>query len=357
MSDTILKERDTCYACVVRCKRVVETEWQGHMVEPLYGGPEYETLATFGSYCGVGDLDAVSYANQLCNMYGMDTISCGATVAFAMDCFEKGLISLEDLGGTQLSFGNAEAMVEMTRKIAVREGLGDLLAEGSARAAREIGNGAEELVVTVKGHELPAHMPEVKRSLGLIYAVNPFGADHQSSEHDAAYEDDYADYRERMASLGLLEPQAEYSLEQEKVRFALYTQRFYSMLDSANVCQFVYGPSWHLYSPSQLVDMLRAVTGWDVSLWELMLVGERRINMMRAFNLREGFGREHDVLPPKVQSPKQGGVSHGMLFSPDELERAKDAYYAMSGWDEDGNPTRAKLEELSIGWVAEELGL
>jgi aldehyde:ferredoxin oxidoreductase len=201
-------------------------------------------------------------------------------------------------------------------------------------------------------------MPEVKRSLGLIYAVNPFGADHQSSEHDPAYEEeDYESYQERMASLGLYEPQAEHSLDKEKVRFALYTQRFYSMMDSVNVCQFVYGPAWHLYSPNQLVEMLRAVTGWHLSLWELMHVGERRINMMRAFNVREGFGREHDVLPPKLQIPKQGGASDGMLVSPDEVEQAKDTYYAMSGWDQEGVPTRAKLEELSIGWVADELGL
>ena len=135
MTDTILKERDTCYACVVRCKRVVETEWQGRKVDPLYGGPEYETLATFGSYCGIDDLAAVAYANQLCNMYGMDTISCGATIAFAMDCFEQGLLTTEDTGGIELRFGNAEAMVQMMEQIAQREGFGDLLAEGAGRAA------------------------------------------------------------------------------------------------------------------------------------------------------------------------------------------------------------------------------
>jgi aldehyde:ferredoxin oxidoreductase len=357
MSDTILKERDTCYACVVRCKRVVETEWQGHKVDPHYGGPEYETLATFGSYCGIDDLDAVAYANQLCNMYGMDTISCGATIAFAMDCFEHGLISAEDTGGVELNFGNAAAMVQMTEQIALRQGFGDLLAEGTARVAEHIGRGAEDLAVVVKKHDLPAHMPEVKRSLGLIYAVNPFGADHQSSEHDPAYEGDYESYAERMRALDLLEPQPEYSLGPEKVRFALYTEQFYSMLDSINVCQFVYGPSWHLYGPNQLVEMARAVTGWDLSLWELMKVGERRLNMMRAFNVREGLTREDDVLPPKVAQPKKGGTSDGMFMAPEELEEAKDLYYAMSGWDERGVPSRARLEELGIGWVADELDI
>ena len=357
MSDTILKKRDTCYACTVRCKRVVETEWQGKKVDPHYGGPEYETLATLGSYCGIDDLAAISYANQLCNMYGMDTISCGATIGFAMDCFEQGLITTENTGGVELRFGNAEAMVQTVEQIALRQGFGDLLAEGTARAAQQIGQGAEKLAVVVKGHDLPAHMPEVKRSLALIYAVNPFGADHQSSEHDPSYEGDYESYRDRMAMLDLLDPQAPQSLEPEKIRYALYTQWFYSLMDSINVCQFVWGPAWQLYDPNQLVTMARAVTGWDVSLWELMKVGERRLNMMRAFNAREGFTREHDVLPPKLAQPKVGGPSDGWFVSPAELERAKDTYYAMCGWDAQGVPTRGTLEELGLGWVADEIGV
>ena len=273
MYKTVLKERDTCYACTVRCKRVVEITEGPYKVDPLYGGPEYETLATFGSYCGIDDLAAVSYANQVCNQYGMDTISCGATIAWAMDCFEKGIISEADTDGVQLRFGNAEAMVQMVEKIARREGFGDLLAEGSARAADKVGNGAEDLVVAVKKQELPAHMPQVKRSLALIYAVNPFGADHQSSEHDGSYND----YPSRMAELGLMDPRPPDDLSTEKVRYALYTQYLYSCLDSINLCQFVYGPSWHLFGPSQMVEVCRAITGWNVSLWELMKVGERRL--------------------------------------------------------------------------------
>ena len=357
MTDTILKERDTCYACVVRCKRVVEAEWQGHAVEPHYGGPEYETLATLGSYCGIDDLEAIAYANQLCNMYGLDTISCGATIAFAMDCFEQGLLTAEDAGGVDLRFGNAEAMVQLVEQIGRRDGFGDLLAEGTARVADRLGPQARKLAVVVKGHDLPAHMPEVKRSLGLIYAVNPFGADHQSSEHDPAYEGDYEYYQERLRALDLLDPQPEFSLTPEKVRFALYTEQLYSLMDSINVCQFVWGPSWHLYGPNQLVEMARAVTGWDVSLWELMKVGERRLNMMRAFNAREGLTREDDVLPPKLALPKVGGPSDGVSIDFEALEAAKDLYYGMCGWDEMGVPTRAKLEELGIGWVADRLDL
>jgi len=354
MYNTVLKERDTCYACTVRCKRVVEITEGPHKVDPHYGGPEYETLSTMGSYCGVDDLAAVSLANQLCNEYGMDTISCGATVAWAMDCFEHGILSTEDTGGIELRCGDGDAMVKMVELIGKREGFGDLLAEGSARAAAKIGNGAEDLVVAVKKQELPAHMPQVKRSLALIYAVNPFGADHQSSEHDPSY----PEYADRMAEIDLMDPQPSQVLNTEKVRYALYTEILYSCLDSINLCQFVYGPAWHLYGPSQIVDTVRAITGWNVSLWELMKVGERRLNLMRAFNAREGFGRDDDKLPKKLSKALVGGPSDGISVTVEELETAKDTYYAMAGWDvATGTPTRAKLEELGLAWVAEELAL
>jgi aldehyde:ferredoxin oxidoreductase len=353
MSKTILKERDTCHACVVRCKRVVQVTEGPYQVDPLYGGPEYETLATFGSYCGISDLAAVAKANQICNMYGLDTITAGAIIAWAMDCFEHGVITAEDTGGLDLRFGDAEAMVKMTEMIARREGLGDLLAEGMTQAAAKLGPEAEALVTAVKGNPLPAHMPQVKRSLALIYAVNPYGADHESSEHDPSYKS----YPDRMAELGLLDPQPRKVLNAEKVRFAVYTQRLYSLLNTVGVCQFVWGASWHLYGPSQLVDMVRAVTGWNVSLWELIKVGERSLNMMRAFNAREGFTHAEDKLPPKLFQPLSGGRSDGIAVTEEEMDAALPIYYAMCGWDTEGRPTRVKLEELGIAWVADELGL
>lgn len=353
MAETILKERDTCYACTVRCKRVVEIKEGPYTADPLYGGPEYETIATFGSYCGIDDLAAVARASQLCNMYGMDTISCGATIAWAMDCFDAGLITTEDTGGMDLSFGNVESMVRLTEMIGKREGFGDVLAEGSARAAARIGRGTEERVVTVKKQELPAHMPQVKRSLALIYAVNPFGADHQSSEHDPAYKA----YPERMAEIGLTNPQPNKVLNEEKVRFALKTQYAYSALDSVNMCQFVFGPAWQLYGSGQLVETMRAITGWDVTLDELMRLGERRLNMLRAFNAREGIGREADRLPKKLEKALVGGKSDGLFVPPEEVEQAKDIYYAMAGWDvATGTPTRSRLEELDLAWVADVVG-
>lgn len=348
MQKTILKGRDTCYACTVRCKRVVEIDGR-YKVDPRYGGPEYETLSTFGSYCGIDNLEAVAYANQLCNAYGMDTISCGATIAWAMDAYEAGLLTLDDTGGIELRFGDHQVMTELVEMIAYRQGFGDLLADGSAHAAFQVGGGAEELVVAVKNQELPAHMPQVKRSLGLIYAVNPFGADHQSSEHDPSYED----YPERMAQIGLTNPQPSDVLNEEKVRYALVTQYLYSALDSVNVCQFVFGPSWHLYDAQQLAEMVSLVTGWDVSVGELLKVGERRLNLLRAFNAREGIGRDADRLPAKMYRALQGGASDGIALTHAEIEKAKDIYYQLAGWDvASGMPTRAKLDEIDLGWVA-----
>jgi len=351
MSETILKERDTCYACTIRCKRVVEAE-APYKLDPRYGGPEYETLSTFGSYCAIDDLEAIAYANELCNAYGIDTISCGATIAWAMDCFEQGLITTDDTGGIVLRYGNAEAMVTLVEQIAKREGFGDLLAEGSARAAEMIGRGTEELVVTVKKLELPAHMPQVKRSLGLIYAVNPYGADHQASEHDGSYNW----YPERMAMIGLTDPQPTKVLNEEKVHFALTTEYLYSALDSYNLCQFVFGPAWHLYGPDQMVDTIRAITGWDVDMDEVLTIGQRRLNLMRAFNAREGFGREEDRLPKKLSKALVGGRSDGLFVTEEEIEQAKDWYYAEAGWDvATGAPKAETLEALDLGWVADML--
>jgi aldehyde:ferredoxin oxidoreductase len=354
MSETILKERDTCFGCAVRCKRVVEVKEPRWQVDPLYGGPEYETIATLGSYCGVGDLSAIAKGNELCNKYGLDTISTGATIAFAMDCFEHGLLTTADTGGIELRFGNGEAMVKLVELIAKREGIGDLLAEGSARAAARIGRGAERFVVAAKRQELPAHMPEVKRSLALIYAANPFGADHMSSEHDPSYSPTAsATSLARMSSLGLICPQDPLVLNEEKVRFAFYVECFFSLLDSIGTCQFVWGPGWQLYGPNQLVEAVRAVTGWETSIFELMKVGERRLNMMRAFNAREGFGRKDDWLPARCFEPKKGGPSDGYAVSEEELRQALDWYYAIAGWDAEGKPTRGKLLELGLGWVAD----
>ena len=358
MVETILKERDTCFACVVRCKRVVEIKEGPYRADPKYGGPEYETLGTFGSYCGVNNLAAISTANQLCNEYGVDTIAAGATIAFAMECFENGVITTEQTDGLALKYGDADAMLQALEKMLNAEGkLGQALSQGSERAAKMWGNGADEFLITVKGAEAPAHMPQAKRSLGLIYAVNPFGADHQSSEHDPYYEEGVAELNlNRLKLIGLGTPQPGYSLTEEKVRFAYLTEIFYSMLDSLEVCQFVYGPAWTLYGPAETVEMVRAVTGWDVTVEELMAVGERRLNLFRTFNAREGLNRNADKLPKKFFKALKGtGPTAGFALTHEEIESALDHYYKFAGWTSDGIPTRETLQKHDIEWAAEYL--
>ncbi len=204
MDDTVLKERETCYACVVRCKRVVEIKEGPYQVDPLYGGPEYETLGTFGSYCGISDLAAISLANQICNKYGVDTISCGATIAFAMECFEKGIIGLEQTGGLELRFGRRRSHAGGAEADCARTAARWRSSAGLGARRQAWGPRGRGLPDHRKGQEAPAHMPQAKKSLALIYAVNPFGADHQSSEHDPMYEEGAADlYLERLAELDL----------------------------------------------------------------------------------------------------------------------------------------------------------
>ncbi len=354
MAETILKARDTCFACVVRCKRVVEVTEGPYKSAPKYGGPEYETIGTFGSYCGVRDLAAIATASQVCNENGVDTIACGATIAFAIECYEKGIITKEQTGGLELKFGDAAVMLKVLDKIVKNEGpLGKVLSQGSERAAKIWGNGADECLITVKGAELPAHMPQAKRSLGLIYAVNPFGADHQSSEHDPYYEEGMSDFNlDRLKLMGLGSPQPLYSLSEEKVRFAYETELFYSMLDSAELCQFVFGPTWTLYGPKETVEMMQAVTGWDITLEELLTVGQRRLNLFRIFNAREGFGRKDDKLPKKLFKTLQGsGPTAGTALTHEEIDTAIDQYYKMAGWTSDGIPTRETVEALDLAWA------
>ena len=353
LKDTILKENDTCFACSVRCKRVVETEWLEKAVKAESGGPEYETIGTFGSYCGVDDLKAVSYANMVCNEYGLDTIGAGATIAWAMECYENGLLS-EAQVGFPLKFGDAAAMTRMIDLMAQREGFGDTLADGSRYAADCLGMG-QQYLITSKGAEAAAHMPQAKRSLGLIYAVNPYGADHMSHEHDPAIEDGAAQAAmDRMAPYGFDHTLPQYSLGKEKVEYALATQKIYSFLDSACLCQFVWGPAWQLYGPAEAVELMKAVTGWeDFSLQEVLTIGERRLSLMRYFNQREGMDRRQDSLPDKFYQPLTGsGPTAGMTLTHEEIEGAIDTYFDLLGWDRtSGAPAPERLQALGLGDV------
>lgn len=313
-------------------------------------GPGGENLVKFAN---IINLETIALANQLCNMYGLDTISCGATISFAMECFEKGILTLEDTGGIELTFGNDEALLEVIEKVGKREGIGNLLAEGSYRAARIIGKGAEKYSMTAKKQELPAHMPQYKPSLGLIYAVNPFGADHQSSAHDPVLTlPPESQDRKNLAMIGVYRGYDDnFELDEDKTLFAFKTQCFESTIDTLSLCQFVWGFS-ALYGPKDLVDLAQYGIGWDTSIYELMEIGERKINMMRYFNAREGFTREDDTLPERLFEPFRDGPSKGVALDREKYERSKELYYEIAGWDkETGNPREGTLKRLALAWL------
>jgi aldehyde:ferredoxin oxidoreductase len=344
----------TCYACAVRCKQVVESR-EPYEIDPAYGGPEYEGLAALGSYTGVADLDAVCKANELCNRYTLDVITCGGMIAWAMECYERGVIGPEETGGMALRFGDGAALVEMVDMIANRRGIGDLLAEGPERVSEAWRPAAAALAVHTRGQIFPAHMPRNKASLGVAYATNPYGADHLSTEHDPFLLPEMPDaLHERMAALGILETASLEETGPTKVRLVAMTQRFMSLLDSLELCSFCFASGW-FFDSSDLVTAVRATTGWQTNMWELMRIGERRINLTQAFNVRDGLRAEDDRLPPRVAEPLEGGPTAGNRLDLAAWHEDKALYYGMMGWDSRGIPTRAKLHELELGWVIDEL--
>jgi len=335
----------TCYSCAVRCKKEVELK-EPYRVERRYGGPEYETLGAFGSDCGVSDLPAICKANELCQRLGIDTIGAGTTIAFAMECYEEGIIDDETTGGVKLNFGDAEAMLKTVELIGKREGIGDVLAEGSRRASRVFGEESRRYLVEVKGQEAPMHEPRLKRGLGLGYAVSPTGADHNHNLHDTVMN---ARSYDSLRPLGIYEEVPVYSLGPDKVRLFKSQMQMRVLANCLSVCQF---PPWRF---SEYRDLVQAVTGWDVSMHELVQVAERTLALAKIFNLREGFTREDDWLPPRFFQPQTSGALSETSVDPAVLRKAVDTYYEMMGWDEYGAPTEGTLYRLSIGWASQHL--
>ncbi|MHB1132568.1 MAG: aldehyde ferredoxin oxidoreductase family protein [Chloroflexota bacterium] len=351
--DSTLVGNGTCFACPIRCKREVEVS-EPYKVDRKYGGPEYETIGAFGSVCGVGDLKAIAYANQLCNAYGLDTISAGMSIAFAMECFENGLLSKEDTGGLDLRFGNADAMLRMLEMIINREGFGAVLAEGVKRAAAKVGKGSEKYAMHVKGQELPMHEPRGKPgAAGLAYAVSSTGADHMEAQHDPLFvREDMPNYA-KVRGIGLLEPVPQLELGPRKARMFFYLQSLWSMYNSLTMCAFVGAPAGP-FALNKLTDYVNAVTGWDTTLFELMKVGERGNTMQRIFNLREGFTAADDTLPERMFEGLENGALQGRGIDRQKFAEALRAYYGMSGWDQEaGVPEAWKLAELNIEWAQE----
>ncbi|MCW4038165.1 MAG: aldehyde ferredoxin oxidoreductase family protein [Candidatus Bathyarchaeota archaeon] len=352
LTQTILKDRATCPDCPDFHYRIVETSGR-YTTNPMYGGPEYETLASFGSLCLNDDLEAIAKANELCNKYSLDTIATGVTLAFAMECYEKGVITTKDTDGIDLSWGNGDAIIAMIPKIAMREGLGDVLAEGVKRAAETLGGESATWALHVKGAELPMHEPRGKKGVGLTYATSDRGASHLQVYHDDAFESE-ANAAPEIGIDSSLIPQSRTETGPRKVKLVKISEDLMALYNSLVICRFVFYPAG---VPLQtLTGLFKSVTGWDASPMELLRVGERSFNLTRAFNAREGFTREDDALPQRVRAPLPDGALKGEAYPQQVLDEMLDLYYDNRGWDRKrGWPARKKLNELDLGWVADDL--
>ena len=346
---TIKSGRSGCYACPVRCKQVV-TVGEPYNVDAVYGGPEFETVLALGSNCGIDDLGAIAKANEIANAYGVDTIDLGGVIAFAMECAEEGILTEKETQDLDLSFGNAQAMLKVTEMICGREGIGDLLAEGSARAARHLGKGAQDFAMHCKGAQLPMHSPYYKQVTGLGYALSPTGADHIRNLLHVQYLEEPGFLLNKYKTFGIFRPRPKEDFSSpDRIRLYMYISNWQTVYDCMGMYLFV----GNACGPNRVGEIVEKVTGWNTTVWELMKTGERCMNMMRAFNVREGLKREDDRLPPRLHKALASGPLKGARFDPDEFEKAKETYYLMMGWNSQGKPTLAKLQELGIEWVAE----
>jgi Aldehyde:ferredoxin oxidoreductase len=330
-----------CYACPIACKRVVKVDG-GPFKTDEGPGPEYETCCTFGSFMENDNFEGIIKANEICNQYGIDTISCGSTIAFAMECFEKGILTTADTDGIELTWGNIEAALKMVKKIGLREGIGNILAEGSAKAAQKIGKGSEEYVVAVKGLELPAHDPRGFHGMGLEYAVGYRGACHlqhmshtieqgMTTQVDAGFKEDY----EGPSSDG-------------KAEMVVLSQNIGVPCTSACLCVFVYD----CITVQDFAEMIHVVTGWDFSQDDLIKMGARIWLLMRGITNLLGSKVGDDKLPPNVMKPLDEGGASGSV---PEIDRMLKEYYELRGIDANGFPTRDVLEKAGLGDLAEKL--
>jgi aldehyde:ferredoxin oxidoreductase len=353
-NEVLLKERRGCYACPIRCKRGIALDDPKYGVDSRYGGPEYETMAALGTNLNILDLKAIAKGNEICNRYCMDTISAGMVIAFACECFEKGVITKSDTDGLELRFGDPDLMIRLLEMTARREGLGDLLAEGMTRLAERWGVADQPYHLAVKGQELPMHDPRIKVGVGFGYAIGTYGADHMNAPHDPFFSDEKFSTFKAVKPLGIYKPMPSTEITTEKIRTYPLLDGLWKMMDALGLCVFGYEPRGPM-PLDLLVRCIGAVTGWNVSLFELMKAGERATLMARAFNSREGFTIKDDTLPRRLFDPKPDGPNAGKkIFEEKDFERAIETLYGLMGCDpETGRPHRSKLIELDLEWVDE----
>jgi aldehyde:ferredoxin oxidoreductase len=365
--DQYLVEHKGCYACPIRCSRKSEVSEGPYAVK--IGGPEYETTNALGPMCWIDDPEAIIYANHLCNLYGLDTISTGVVVAFAMELHEKGL--LDDIGDDSaarlsLEWGDARTLIGLIERIARRQGIGDLLAEGVRRAAQRIGGEARRYALHVKGLELPRQEPRVAKGFGLGHATSNRGADHlyalPAIDLGGAW-----DIAQRIFPAEIVPELMETDNEKFKADMVVYGEHFCAVTDALGICKFSTTEEYSLL-PDDLAPGVSALYGKPLTGADLLLIGERIVNLERLFNVREGLSRADDQLPARFveeavplygfQRDSETGtmqrsakpIGRAQIY---DFEAMLDRYYHLRGWSEDGIPTLATLHRLALdGYVA-----
>ncbi len=325
----LVKRNTACYGCPIACGKLCMVT-EGPYADVVVEGPEYETIWSFGAQCGVDDLAAIAAANLACDRYGLDTISAGNTIAFAMECFERGLLSKDDTDGLELRFGNHEIFGELLRRMAFREGIGNLLTDGTRAASKRIGNGSEKFAINVKGLELPAYDPRGAWGMGLAYATACRGGCHLKAW-----------------TIGEEVLRANYDRfsTEDKAELVFRLQNTRAAVDSLGVCVM----AGRVIGMGEMARIMTLTTGWNFSSEEIAKAGERIYNLERLLAVRDGIGRKDDTLPPRILNETlPRGPSKDIKLGKENLDRMLDEYYKLRGWDEGGKPTEAKLKELDI---------
>jgi aldehyde:ferredoxin oxidoreductase len=341
MNEKYLTKGSACYGCPIGCKRNVKVDEGPYKME-AGAGPEYETMGAFGTMCMISNQAAVNKANELCNRAGLDTISCGCTIAFAIDCYEAGILTDADTDGLKLNWGAADAVIELIGKITNRDGFGDILAEGSRAAAKKIGKGAADLTAEVKGLEAPMHDPRAFHGLGLAYAMSIRGACHLSHADLFAEQGGVT-----MPEIGIEGPYQGQSSD-GKANLVFVTENLGALIQSMGMCIFGVAS----VDLADFTGMLNATTGHNYSDQELLKIGERLWLLKRSLNNMMGVTVDDDKLPKKILTATKEG---GQAGSVPDIEAMMKEYYDLRGLDMNGIPKKDRLVDVGLADVAEKL--
>ncbi len=344
LESTLLVDRKHCYACPISCCRVSVVRSGPYACKGE--GPEFETIGAFGAMCALESLEAITLAHNLCDDYGLDVISTGSTIAFATECYERGILTRADTDGLELRFGDPDPVIELIHRIAKREGIGDLLAEGTRRAAGSLDRGAESFAMHVKGLELPAYDPRAAKICGLAFATANRGGDHITAyiEGPAFIDIPFMCVEDSRIEDAMVEDPAEAKVVKD-LEDAL------TVFDCVGTCKFM----GMALSTEDWVDMISNCVGWEFGVSDFREAGERVYNLARAFSVRDGLTRADDTLPRRLlEEPLPEGPAAGHKV--ERLDEMLDAYYGFRGWDaKTGKPTAAKLRELGLDYVIDKI--